>query len=135
MLPRTLTITEGGRVVSNITVEKLEPIAGADPSLFVPTDEMKARGPAIAMTSATKISRVYGQAPLTSAMTVRPVCVFGMVTATGQLVEAHSLQPSDPNSQAAVEDAKRIAFSQSRAAGAAREQHLVFVIVKFVSAQ
>jgi hypothetical protein len=56
-----------------------------------------------------------------------------MVTSTGQLVEAHSLQPSDPNSQAAVEDAKRIDFSPLTAAGVAPEQHFVFVIEKFTS--
>jgi hypothetical protein len=66
-------------------------------------------------------------------MTVRTVCVFGLVTPTGQLVEAHSLQPSDPNSQAAVEDAKQIDFSPSEPAGAPPRQHFVFVIQKFVS--
>ena len=66
-------------------------------------------------------------------MTVRPVCVFGMVTATGQLVEAHSLQPTDPNSVAAVEDAQQINFSSSTPPGAPPRQHLVFVLEKFVS--
>jgi hypothetical protein len=132
-LPRTVSITEAGRVVSRISVVKLEEISAADPSLFVPTADMKARGPAIEMTAATKISRIHGPRPFTSAMTVRPVCVFGMVTATGQLLEAHSLQPSDPNSQAAVEDAKRIDFSPGTPAGARPRQHFVFVVEKFVS--
>jgi hypothetical protein len=69
-------------------------------------------------------------------MTVRPVCVFGIVTPSGQLVEAHSLQPSDPNSQAAVDDAKLIDFSPSTAVGslpgAPPRQHFVFVIEKFI---
>jgi hypothetical protein len=132
VLPRAVTVIEAGRIVSKISVEKLEEITVADPSLFVPTDGMKP-GQAIAMTAAAKISRIQGQGPFTSAMTVRPVCVFGVVTPTGQLVEAHSLQPSDPNSQAAVEDAKRIDFSPSTPAGAPRQQHFVFVIEKFVS--
>ena len=67
------------------------------------------------MTSATKVSRIQGQGPFTSAMTIHPVCVFGMVTPSGHLVEAHALQPADPNSQAAVEDAKKIDFSPLRA--------------------
>ena len=62
------------------------------------------------MAGAQKISRFFGQGPFPSGATVRPVCVFGLVTASGQLVEAHSLQPSDPNSQAAVEAAKRMNF-------------------------
>jgi hypothetical protein len=106
-LPRTVTITEAGRIVSKISVESLQGVTGTDASLFVPTDTMKAKGPAVAMTSATKVSRVQGQGPFTSAMTLHPVCVFGIVTPTGHLVEAHALQPSDPNSQAAVEDAKK----------------------------
>jgi hypothetical protein len=132
-LPRTVTVTEAGRIVSKIFVETLEETTVADPSAFVPTDGMQARGPATDMTAATKISRVHGQGPFTSAMTVRPVCVFGIVTATGQLVEAHSLQPSDPNSQAAVEDAKGIDFSPSTPAGAPPRQHFVFIIEKFIS--
>ena len=132
ILPRRLTVTEAGRVVSEISVESLQGISTADPSQFVPTDAMKA-GQATVMTSAKKISRLQGDGPFTSTMTARPVCVFGMVTSTGQLVEAHSLQPSDPNSQAAVEDAKRIDFSPTIPGGSPPRQHFVFVIEKFVS--
>lgn len=134
-LPRSVTITEAGRIVSKISVESLQSLSSADPALFVPTDAMKAKGPAVAMTSATKISRVQGQGPFTSAVTLRPVCVFGMVTPAGHLVEAHSLQPSDPNSQAAVEDAKKIDFSPLTPAGSPPRQHFVYVIERFVAQQ
>ncbi len=127
-LPRTVMVTEGGRVVSKITVESLEDINGTDPGLFVASDEMKTRGRSVEMAPMTKISRVHGQG-----ITVRPVCVFGLVNAAGQLVEAHSLQPSDPNSQAAVEDAKQIDFSKKAPSGSAPQQHFVFVIEKFIS--
>jgi hypothetical protein len=132
-LPRTITVTEAGRIVSKITVQKLDAIAAADPGLFRPRESMMAKGRSVEMTATTKFSRVHGPARLTSAMTIRPVCVLGVVTPSGQLVEAHSLQPSDPNSQAAVEDAKQIDFSKSEPAGAAPRQHFVFVIEKFVS--
>jgi hypothetical protein len=56
-----------------------------------------------------------------------------MVTPSGHLVEAHALQPSDPNSQAAVEDARKIDFSPRMPAGGPPQQHFVFVIEKFVS--
>jgi hypothetical protein len=135
ILPRSVTITEAGRIVSKISVVSLLGVAAPDPGLFVPSDAMKAKGPAVAMTSATKVSRIQGQGPLTSAVTLHPVCVFGMVTPTGHLVEAHALQPSDPNSQAAVEDAKKIDFSPLTPAGALPRQHFVFVIEKFASQQ
>lgn len=128
-LPRTVTVYEGGRVVSTLTVQKLEEVNEADQNLFLPTDRMRAKGRSVEMTAATKISRVHGH--VASGMTIRPVCVFGLVTPTGQLVEAHSLQPSDPNSQAAVEDAKQI--NSSAPPGAPPRQHFVFVIEKFIS--
>ncbi len=138
-LPGTVTVTEAGRVVSKISVEKLAEMNTVDPAMFVPTKAMMARGRFIEMTATTKILRVHGQGPFTSAMTVRPVCVFGMVTPAGQLVDAHSLQPSDPNSQAAVADAEQISFSPLAAGapgaslGAPLRQHFVFVIEKFIS--
>jgi hypothetical protein len=54
------------------------------------------------------------------------------VTPAGELVEAHSLQPADPISAAAVEDAKQINFAASEPTGPPH-QHFVFVIEKFIS--
>ena len=133
ILPGRVTITEGGRIVSNIKVESLNELPAADAALFAPTDAMKAKGRPVAITSAMKISRVQGQVPAGSAVTLRPVCVFGIVTPAGHLVEAHSLQPSDPNSQFAVEEARKIDFASLAPAGAPPRQHFVFVIEKFVS--
>jgi hypothetical protein len=134
-LPRTVKITEAGKIVSEISVESLSELPAADPSLFVPSDRMKANGPAIAMAGAQKISLDSGLGPVTSNAIVRPVCVFGLVTPTGQLVEAHSLQPSDPNSPAAVEAAKRMNFFNPAPRGARPQQHFVFVIDKFAVSQ
>jgi hypothetical protein len=134
-LPRKVTITEGGKIVAKISVDSLKEISSADPGLFVPTAAMKARGRAIVMAPAQKIWSVSGTGPFTSDMTAHPVCVFGLVTPSGQLVEAHSLQPSDPNSPAAVEAAKRMNFSSLAPKGARPRQHFVFVIEKFFAAQ
>lgn len=133
VLPRKVTVTEAGKIVSEITVNSLVELPGADPSLFVPTEEMLANGPAIAMRGAQKIWRFSGRGPFRPGATAHPVCVFGLVTSLGQLIEAHSLQPSDPNSQGAVEDAKQMNFSHPIPTGARPEQHFVFIIEKFVS--
>jgi hypothetical protein len=130
MLPRSVTIMEGGRPVSKITIESLGGVAASDPSLFVPSDAMKARGEAVAMTSATKLTRVHGQG---AGAMLHTVCVLGLVTATGHLVEAYALQPSDPNSAAAVEDATQIDFAPMTPAGTPPRQHFAFVIEKFIS--
>ncbi len=124
VLPRNVTITEAGKTVSEISVDSLWELPAADPSLFVPTEEMKARGRAIAMAEAQKISVVSGQ----GGAAAHAVCVFGVVTPSGQLVEAHSLQPSDPNSQAAVAAAKQMNFSFPPPLGPQPQQHFVFVI-------
>lgn len=135
VLPRKVIVTEAGKVVSEVHVDSLTELPAADPSLFLPTTEMRARGPAIAMTGAQKIYHFVGQGPFTADMTAQPVCVFGLVTASGQLIEAHSLQPSDPNSQAAVEAVKRMNFSHPTPLGARPEQHFAFVIEKFIASQ
>jgi hypothetical protein len=133
ILPKTLTITEGGKVVSTISVEVLDEIDTTDGSLFVPTKAMRTRGRSIELGSTTKLTRVHAPGPLNSGMTVRAVCIVGVVTPTGKLVEAHSLQPSDPNSQVALEDAKGIDFTPLTPAATVPQQHLVFVIEKFIS--
>jgi len=142
LAPRKVTVTEGGRTVLKLQVKSLEGRDSLDASLFVPTEQMKA-AQVPAMTSVKKITRIVaasqGQSPaaltITSSTKMRPVCVFGMVNSAGKLVEAHSLQPSDPNSKAALKDAKAIDFSAMMAPGAPPQQHFVFVIEKFVSAE
>ena len=133
VLPRTVTVTEAGRTVSKISVEDLRQIPMPDSSLFRLTDRMKASGEGVAMASASKLQRMHGEGRATSSSTIRPVCVFGLVSPGGKLVEAHSLQPADPNSAAALKDAKEIDFSPSLPAGGPPQQHFVFVIEKFLS--
>ena len=130
-----MTVTEAGKKVSEISVDSLTELPAADRSLFVPTEEMKARGRAIALVGAQKISRVSGNGPIAAGATAQPVCVFGLVTPAGELVEAHSLQPSDPNSQAAVEAAKQMSFANPAPLVQRPQQHFVFIIEKFVSSQ
>ena len=131
-LPRKVVVTEGGRTVNTITVKSLTELASTDASLFLPTGEMKGNGRPIGLGGARKISRNLGQAPAAGAQTV---CVFGVVTSTGQLMEAHSLQPSEPNSPAAVAAARKMSFARSPAPGQQPQQYFVFIIGKFAVAQ
>ncbi|HZT29104.1 MAG TPA: hypothetical protein VFA33_04425 [Bryobacteraceae bacterium] len=133
VLPRRVTVTEAGKTITEISVDSLTELSAADPSLFVPTAEMKARGRPIAMGGAQKVWRASERLPLPPGANARTICVFGLVTASGQLVEAHSLQPSDPNSQAALEAAQKINFSRAPRLRAHPQQYFVFVIRRFVS--
>ena len=133
VLPREVTVTEAGKVVSVIRVDSLTELATADANLFVPTAEMMAKGESIAMTGSVTLSLFpAGSAPGPDA-NIQPVCVFGVVSPAGQIVEAHSLQPSDPNSRAAVDFAKATHYSPSDPAGRPA-QHFVFLIEKFAAA-
>ncbi len=131
-LPRKVTVTEAGRTVTEISVDSLTELPAADPILFGAAEEMKAGGRAITMAGAEKIWHDFGRGRAPAGAATHIVCVFGVLTPSGQLAEAHSLQPSDPNSQTAVETAKQMNFSR-RAVGAQPEQHFVFVIERFVS--
>lgn len=124
-MPRHVAVYEGGSIVMKISVESLSQPSAVDPSLFVPTDAMKAKGRPITLGASEKLFRVSTVKPGTP---VGTVCVFGLVTASGDLVEAHSLQPSDPNSQAAVEAAQQMSFSRPAAA----QQYFVFILRRFV---
>ncbi|MFN7995718.1 MAG: hypothetical protein U0Q18_19060 [Bryobacteraceae bacterium] len=130
--PQKVIVSEAGRTVTQISVDSLTALPAADPNLFVPTEEMKAKGRAIGMGAARKVWRIAkgGDVP---ALQARAVCVFGVVTPAGELVEAHSLQPSDPNSAAAVDAARKMNFAIPAAVSASPQQHFVFVIEKFVS--
>lgn len=134
-LPRKVIVTEGGKAVAEVRVESLTEPRALDPTLFVPTDEMKAKGPAVAMVGARRLFPPLNRAPIPSGSTVQAVCVFGLVAPSGQLIEAHSLQPSDPNSQAAVERAKSMTFLPATPPGARPEQYFVFIVQKFVESQ
>lgn len=131
VLPSKITITEAGHTVSEISVDSLQQIPAVDQKLFIPTQRMLDRGRAVSMAGALKFSRVAGVSPGSP----QTVCVFGLLTPSGQLVEAHSLQPSSPDSTAAVEAAKEMSFSRPSPAGLNEvpQQHLVFIIERFVS--
>jgi hypothetical protein len=132
VFPRTVLVTEGGKVVSTISIDSLTGLSSADPALFVPTAAMKAKGEAVAMGAAQKISRLFAQ-PAAEGSSAEPVCIFGLVTPSGELVEAHSLQPSNPNSAAALADAKQMNFAPQPAPGARPQQHFVFITERFAS--
>jgi hypothetical protein len=127
VMPRRVTVTEAGRTVTEISVDSVTELPAADPALFVPTEAMKARGPASVLGPEQKIpvalpTSQTGAAP-------HAICVFGLVTSSGQLVETHSLQPSDPYSQAAVDAARQMNFAVPLP-GARPEQHFAFIIEK-----
>jgi hypothetical protein len=129
--PHGVTVIEAGRTVSQISVDSLTELRSADQSLFVPTSAMLERGRATAMSGAQKIARVVGEGQASGA----PVCVFGVVNASGKLVEAHSLQPDDPNSEAAVNAAGEMNFLRPTPGmvGPPPQQHFAFVFVRFAS--
>jgi hypothetical protein len=126
-LARRVKVTEGGATVTEISVVGLSELAAPDPNLFVPSKRMQEQGRAIGTLAAQKITRVVGSGDDVTDV----VCVFGLVTPTGELVEAHSLQPWNPHSEAAVASVKQMSFQRPAPVGQAPAQRFVFVIEKF----
>lgn len=130
VMPRNVTVTEGGKTVSRISVDSLTAMPAPDPSLFVSTEDMAGQDDSIELAEAQKVWHNPGVAGAAGGGTV---CVFGVVTPAGTLAEAHSLSPSDPNSQAAVLAADQMAFPNVAPFGARPQQHFVFIIEPFGS--
>lgn len=131
-LPRTVIVTEAGRTVTTIRIDSLKVLSNADPALFVPTEEMKARGRPPGMGGAQRITRILGRGASAGA-SAQTVCVFGVVTPSGQVVEAHSLQPANPNSEAAVDAVRQMNFARPALPGTLPEQHFIFIIGRFLA--
>ena len=132
LFPGKVTVYEAGRIVTAISVDSLTELTAADPALFVPDGEMQARGRPVKLGPSEKLFRVSAGGSAASGAQPGVVCVFGVVDGLGQLVEAHSLQPSDPNSQAALDAARKMSFSRPGLPGAIPKQFFVFVIRRFV---
>jgi hypothetical protein len=129
-LPGTITIHEAGRVVSVITVESLTSPTDIDPALFRPTEAMRTKGQPVVLGGAQKLVRTLAGEPASITTPGDTVCVFGVVTAGGQLMEAHSLQPANPHSAAAIEAARKLTFPNPAQAGQPAQQFFVFVLEK-----
>jgi hypothetical protein len=129
-MPHKVIVTEAGKTVVQIQVDSWTALANADPSLFVPTKEMTWTAAAGA---ATKRFVYAGKGAIPRGAAIQPVCIYGLVTVSGELAEAHSMQPSDPNSQAALDYVKTMSFQNPVSPTGGLEQHLVFIVAKFVA--
>jgi hypothetical protein len=129
VVPRRITVAEEGKPVMVVHVNSLTELTTAEASLFQPTKEMTW---ATTTLEAGKEVAFPGKGSLAKDALVRPVCVMGLANASGQLSEIHSLQPSDPNSQAAVDYVKTMSFNTPVTPQGGAEQHFQVVIVEFV---
>lgn len=132
-LPRRVTITEDGKPVIELRVDSLEDISAPNAALFVPTEQMRAMGPATVLAGAIKTPGSHRLGTVPPGSMVQILVIFGLLTPSGQLLEAHSLQPSDPRSEAAVKSAMAHHFSPWTPPGGTPLQREVFVFERFVS--
>ena len=130
--PRKVTETEGGKTVMVLRVDSLTEPESADPRLFAPTEAMAASSPGIVLGEARKISFVADRGS-SNGTAWDAVCILGVIAPSGKLMEAHSLQPGDPHSGAAVGLANRMKFSPTSAPGERPVQRFVFVTEKFAA--
>jgi len=128
-LPRQVSVIEGGKTVVRVHVDSLTEYSDADPKLFTAAKEMTW---GVNMAAQQKMTVYPQKGPIPPDAKIQPVCVFGLVTPEGQLVEAHAIDSSAPDSKAALEYAKSMHFAPPNPQGAA-QQHFVFLIEKFVA--
>ena len=132
ILPRKVTITEAGKPVIKLQVDSLKDVAAPDPALFAISETMKSSGPAAVLAGARRFS-VFHDRPRPGAV-LQPVVVVGLLAPSGKILDAHSLQPSDPRSEEAAEAAAKLGFRDSTPPGGTPVQRQVAVIVEFASA-
>jgi hypothetical protein len=131
VLPRKITITEAGSPVIDIRVESLEDDSAPDPSLFVPTSEMKANGAAVVIEGQDRVPMFHDHVFPQPGSLVHPVIIFGLLTSTGQIVDAHPLEPSDPKSDEALADIAEFKFADRTPPGGVPKQRQLAVFVYF----
>jgi len=115
-LAQEISIVESGDTVLQIHVESLADAGAPDPALFTPTKEMLARGPGIVLVPSVRIP-VFATSPAGHAGKVEPVIVHASVDDQGKVVEAETLQNSDPSlSNAALSLVRSSTYPPSRRA-------------------
>jgi hypothetical protein len=128
ILPDKLTVMEGGKAVIEERLLSLTEPEGMDPSLFIPSEEMRARGPGTRLVSLQRMS-VNANLESAPSFATQSVVVFGLVTATGKIRDAHVLQQCDSAvADAAVEQIRKLKIAPS--SDEPRQRHL-FVRVNF----
>ena len=133
-LAREISIVESGDTVLQIHVESLEDAGAPDPALFTPTKEMLARGPGIVLVPSVRIP-VFATSPAGHAGKVEPVIVHASVDAEGKVLEAETLQNSDPSlSNAALSLVRSSSYPPSRRA-TGPVQTEAFINVEFGAAR
>ena len=129
-LARDISIVESGDTVLQIHVESLEDAGAPDPALFTPTKEMLARGSGIVLVPSVRIPA--GAAPPAGHTgKIEPVIVHASVDYQGKVMEAETLQNSDPSlSSAALALVKSSTYPpQTRASGPVQTE--AFINVEF----
>jgi hypothetical protein len=133
-IARQISIVESGDTVLQIHVDTLEDAGAPDPALFTPTKQMLAQGPGIVLKAAVRIPA--GAAPPAGHTgKIQPVIVHACIDDQGKVVEAETLQNSDPSlSNAALALVKSSTYPpQTRATGPVQTE--AFINVEFGAAR
>jgi hypothetical protein len=133
ILPRQITIVEGGATVLQIHVESIED-ASLDPNQLAPTQKMLARGPGAIMVGPFRFPE-FVTTPAGYGGEIKPVIVHAILDQKGKVLDAEVVQAADPAlSQAALGVIWRSSYPP-----AMREdrplQREAFINVKFMPAQ
>jgi len=134
VVARNITVNEDGSPVLQIHVDSLQDPGRPDPNLFTPTKEMLSHGPGIVLRPPVRFTDIAPPVP-GYAGTVLPVIIHAAIDRDGKVVEAESLQNSDPTlSNAALTVVKRATYAPQQE-GYVPLQREAFIEVAFGTAQ
>jgi hypothetical protein len=127
MLPRQLSIFEGGHIVVQARVESPEDSPNIDASLFQPTPEMVEEGGSFTLASPNRFPMRVDPSDAPTSTFFQPVIVHAILDAQdGRVLDAEALQNSDRDlSRAAMDLVRSTSFSPSGF------QQEVFINVQF----
>jgi hypothetical protein len=133
-LARQISIVQSGDTVLQIRVESLEDAGAPDPALFAPTKQMLAQGPGIVLMAVVRIP-AGAAPPVGHTGKIQAVIVHASVDDQGKVLEAETLQNSDPSlSNAALSMVKNSTYTpQTRATGPVQTE--AFINVEFGAAR
>lgn len=130
VVARRITVTEGGNTVLQIHVDSLEDEGQVDMRAFMPTSEMRTRGPSFLLAGPKRSPLNVPTSPGMLPSVIQPVIVHATISKDGEVVEAEALQNSP---QALTERAIELVKSHKFSPG--DRQLEVFIDVKFYLSQ
>lgn len=136
LLPKTITVTEGGNVALTIHVESIADPTPQELAQLTPTSDIESAGPQPALGLPYRIPQyIPASATGTKSTVVSPVIVHAIIGTDGRVLDSEALQNYDSALTAAALDTVRRSTYPLQRGESGFAQREYFINVKFLPAQ